>query len=48
MPELLAIKNENIDFENNTLLISGSIVWDKNNNENSFGIKDTTNNEGSY
>ncbi|MBC9873321.1 tyrosine-type recombinase/integrase [Macrococcoides bohemicum] len=46
--ELLAIKNENIDFENEKLLINGSILWEKNKAENTYGIKDTTKNDGSY
>ncbi|RAI82532.1 site-specific integrase [Macrococcoides goetzii] len=46
--ELLAIKQENIDFKDNKLLINGSIVWSIDKKDNAYGQKDTTKNDGSY
>lgn len=44
--ELLAIQPDNIDFDNNTLDIDGTIHWRKEGNE--IGFKDTTKTESSY
>lgn len=41
--ELLAIKNENIDFDKKELMIEGTINWKKSNG--GYGVKDTTKNE---
>ncbi|TDM17574.1 MULTISPECIES: tyrosine-type recombinase/integrase [Macrococcoides] len=46
--ELLAIEKNNIDFKNKKLLINGSIIWETNKKDGTFGVKDTTKNEGSY
>ncbi len=44
--ELLAIQPNNIDFDNKTLTIDGTIQWRK--EENAVGFKDTTKTESSY
>lgn len=44
--ELLAIKEENIDFENKKLLIDGTILWVRKGTE--YGFKDTTKTASSY
>ncbi|QYG31944.1 site-specific integrase [Mammaliicoccus sciuri] len=46
--ELLAIQPDNIDFDNKTLLIDGTIVWKKDNETGAFGVKDTTKTTASY
>ncbi|MBF0747530.1 tyrosine-type recombinase/integrase, partial [Gemella sp. 19428wG2_WT2a] len=46
--ELLAIQPVNIDFDNKTLLIDGTIVWKKDNETGAFGVKDTTKTTASY
>lgn len=45
--ELLAIQPNNIDFDNKTLTIDGTIHWIKDSNGH-IGIKDTTKTEASY
>lgn len=45
--ELLAIKEEDIDFDNQTLEINGTIHWFHDEN-GGFGIKDTTKTENSF
>ncbi|MFI3131307.1 tyrosine-type recombinase/integrase [Mammaliicoccus sciuri] len=45
--ELLAIQPQDIDFDNKTLTIDGTIQWTKDKN-NHIGIKDTTKTEASY
>ena len=44
--ELLAIQPNNIDFDNKTLTIDGTIHWRK--EDNAVGFKDTTKTESSY
>lgn len=44
--ETLAIQNDNIDFENKTVEIDGTMKWKE--VSNGFGIKDTTKTEKSY
>lgn len=45
--EALAIQPHNIDFENQTLTIDGTILWTSN-KKGEFGIKETTKNDSSY
>lgn len=45
--EMLAIQNEDIDFENKNLNINGTIHW-FHDESGGFGIKDTTKTESSY
>lgn len=45
--ELLAIQPQNIDFENKTLTIDGTIQWTKD-KDSHIGIKDTTKTDASY
>ncbi len=45
--ELLAIQQQDIDFDNKTLTIDGTIQWTKD-KDNHIGIKDTTKTDASY
>ena len=45
--EMLAIKNEDIDFDNKSLNINGTIHW-FHDESGGFGVKDTTKTESSY
>lgn len=46
--ELLAIKTDNIDIENNTLEIDGTINWVIDVETGAFGVKETTKTSKSY
>lgn len=46
--ELLAIKTSDIDFDNKTLSITGTINWKKDENTGLYGVKDTTKTSQSY
>ncbi len=46
--ELLAIQPDNLNFEKKTLLIDGSMIWERDEADGGFGVKDTTKNEHSY
>lgn len=46
--ELLAIKKENINFENKTLEIDGTINWITDKETGAFGVKETTKTSKSY
>jgi integrase len=46
--EVLALKEENIDIQNRTLEVNGTINWIKDEKTGAFGVKETTKTSSSY
>lgn len=46
--ELLAIKRENINYEDKTLDIDGKVNWETEKKTEAFGVKETTRTSNSY